>query len=570
MTVYQKLCRPVLTAVALAVTVSAAQATERESLESLRQTTINLIDALVQNGVLTREKADAIIQESQRKAESATPAAAPGASAPAEAVAAKPVQRVPYVSEAMRAQLRNEIKEEVVAQARLERWGVPNAPAWTDRVRIDGDIRYRFQRDRVDSDNTTPAQYFAAEYLDAGRISRAPDYAAYSLDSTGVAVPSASTTDDRSRDRIRLRLGLTAKVSDEVGVGVRLATGNATDRVSTNQTIGQNFNKYQLFVDRAYLKVDPAEWLSVRAGRFPSPWFSSDMIWSENLNFEGLAGTVSWFSADRTWGPFATVGWFPIKEETPGLRARRTLAGAQVGSLIEMSDRTRVKLGVAYYRYDNLAGRDDSANYEDQGGGTYVANPVKAYRYEYPVGMRQKGNTVFETNPVSTTLAPVWGLAYRFAPLALTASAEFTHFSPFSILLSGEYVYNTAFDVEDFQRRAGPTFAGVNPGGKREGYQLKAAFGSPDVREMGQWQVSASYRHVGSDAVLDAFTDSDLGLGGTNLQGFTLGLNYGLYRNTSLALRYLSAKSIDSTINSTLPGAKYGVNSLQVDFNVRF
>ncbi|MEN9453134.1 MAG: hypothetical protein RLZZ369_2193, partial [Pseudomonadota bacterium] len=65
-------------------------------------------------------------------------------------------------------------------------------------------------------------------------------------------------------------------------------------------------------------------------------------------------------------------------------------------------------------------------------------------------------------------------------------------------------------------------------------------------------------------------TDSDLGLGGTNVKGFTLGFNYGLYRQTTLGMRYLSGRSIDSPINDFNPDAKYGVSSLQVDLNVRF
>jgi len=87
---------------------------------------------------------------------------------------------------------------------------------------------------------------------------------------------------------------------------------------------------------------------------------------------------------------------------------------------------------------------------------------------------------------------------------------------------------------------------------------------------MGDWQAQFAYRHVGSDAVLDAFTDSDLGLGGTNLRGFTVGFQYGLYRNTTVGVRYMSAQNIDTTLNSAFPTASYKVNTLQVDFNVRF
>jgi len=476
------------------------------------------------------------------------------------------VQRVPYLSEAMKTQIRNEIKEEILTQARAERWGVPNAsPAWADRIKIDGDIRYRHQADRPSKDNTPPYVYLGAEGANDNGISRAPDFAAFN--SSGYA--TASTEDKRDRERLRLRLGLTAKVSDEVGVGVRLATGNTTDRVSTNQTLGQGFNKYQLLVDRAFIRLDPLESLTVHAGRMPNPWFATEMVWSDNLNFEGLAATLRRVPEEGTFVPFATMGWFPLREASKPARGSRALTGAQVGLSWEPASRMRVKAGLAIYSYKNIAGQQDLDYITD---GTQVTGVGATYgQYEYASNMRQKGNTVFETNPAfDRNQSPVWGLAYQFRPMVLTLSAELTHFSPYSLLLSAEYARNTAFDVDNFHKRAGAAFANVSPGGKDSGYHLKLAFGAPEVREEGQWQVSTTYRHVGSDAVLDAFTDSDLGLGGTNLKGFTMGASYGLYRNTALGARYLSAQTIESPLNASYPDAKYKVNTLQVDLNVRF
>jgi hypothetical protein len=361
-----------------------------------------------------------------------------------------------------------------------------------------------------------------------------------------------------------------------------LATGSATDRVSTNQTLGQNFNKYQLFVDRAFVRLDPADWVTVQAGRIPNPWFSTDMVWSDNLNFDGLAATGRWVSQGSAFSPFATLGWFPLREQTPPSRSSRWLMGAQVGTGWDVAARTKVKLGLAYYSYNNLEGKVDQSyalgtNSSNQ---AVVVTGPEYGQYEYPTGLRQKGNTVFETNPTSVDTSPLWGLAYAFRPLVLTASAELTHFSPYSLLISAEYVKNMAFDEASFHRRAGAFFDNKSPGGKSTGYHLKLAFGSAEVREQGQWQLATSYRHVGSDAVLDAFTDSDLGLGGTNLQGYTLGGSYGLYRNTSLGVRFLSAKTIDTPLNQAVVNiggqtvdfgqAKYKVNSLQVDLNVRF
>ncbi len=557
-----------LTALSLAVSAQVAHADERESLETLRQTTIGLIDALVDKGVLTRDAADAMLKQARTRAEAAT-ASAPAAK-PETTATGKLVQRVPYVSEAMKAQIRNEVKEEVLTQARAERWGVPNAaPSWVDRIKIDGDIRYRHQDDRPSGSNTAASSYQSSVADTSQGLMRAPEFALSDSNNN----TKASTNDDRSRERMRLRLGLTAKVSDEVGVGVRLATGNADDRVSTNQTLGSNFNKYQLFVDRAFVKVEPVEWLNVNLGRMPNPWFSTDMVWSENLNFDGAAVTARWLQPDAPVEPFATVGAFPLRDQSAPTRGSRWLYGGQVGSAWQLGSRTRIKGGLAYYAYQNMAGREDT-DYQGTDGSTFVAGPSFG-QYTYPLGtLGQKGNTLFETNPSFAPLQsnglPYYGLAYDFRPVVLTVSAEFSHLSPYSLLATFEYVRNTAFSVTGFQKRAGSSYASVNPGGRADGYLLRLGFGSAEVREPGQWLAMFTYKHVGSDAVVDAFTDSDMGLGGTNVQGYSLGFTYGLYRNTNLGARFLSSKSIDSPINIFNPSAKYGVNSLQVDFNVRF
>ena len=50
----------------------------------------------------------------------------------------------------------------------------------------------------------------------------------------------------------------------------------------------------------------------------------------------------------------------------------------------------------------------------------------------------------------------------------------------------------------------------------------------PALEKFGDWQAAVGYRYVESDAVVDGFTDSDFGGGGTNVQGFTIGGNVAL------------------------------------------
>ncbi len=70
------------------------------------------------------------------------------------------------------------------------------------------------------------------------------------------------------------------------------------------------------------------------------------------------------------------------------------------------------------------------------------------------------------------------------------------------------------------------------------------------------------YRYLERDAVVDAFTDSDFRLGGTDVKGFTFGAEYALNPRTQMRLRYLSGNEID--------GPPLGIDVLQLDLTAQF
>ena len=520
-----------------------ALANDRESLETLRETTLNLIDALVEQGIFSREKADAMVKAAQAKAAKTATREKPKGSTPV---------RVQYVPETVKNEIRDQLRQEVLAQAKNERWAEPNAvPSWLDRIKWEGDIRVRYQMEDFAKSNANPDDYYIQSESTSPEKTRA----------AGFIPVSANSLHDRERFRLRARLGMLAKVSDDWSAGIRLATGTMSDRVSTNQTMGQDFNKYQFLLDRAYVKYDPAEWLSVTGGRIPNPWMSTDLVWSENLNFEGFAATLKPSFANGDFRPFLTVGAFPLREDGPPAKSSRWLRGAQLGAKWQLVPNTRLNFGVALYDYDNLEGRPETlANYtlynSILGSATYG-------QYEYGSGLRQKGNTLFNT-AYQTDTNRIWGLASRFRPVSLTASLDLAHFDPVHVVLTADYVKNTAFDRSEIQRRTGLNLTD----GKDYGYLFKLAVGMPRLEKRHDWQTSFTYRYLGSDATVDAFTDSDFGLGGTNLKGYLLGVNYGVDQNAWLSLRWMSAQSIESF--SLNPNHRFAVDLLQADVNVRF
>ncbi len=547
-------------------TLPAAANDESASFELLRQTTMNLIDGLVEQGVFTREKADALIKAAEKKAATKVRSEAQGAPAPGRV-------RVQYVPEHVKSEIREQIKQEVLAQAKTERWAEPNAiPSWLDSIKWEGDLRLRYQTEDFASSNSAAVDYaweswedlvattgFSA--VDPNALTRAADFA--KVNSKGE--PTGNTLEKRERFRVRARLGMLARISKSWSGGIRLATGSTNDRVSTNQTLGQDWNKYTLSVDRAYLKYDPVEWLTVSGGRIPNPWFSTDLVWDEDLNFEGMAATWKPVLDNGAIKPFLTVGAFPLKEENPPASSGRWMHGVQAGTQWDLNSDMRFKFGLAWYGFKDYEGRVESGNSLDP----VSFEPLAANygQYEYGSRLRQKGNTLFRTNaPLDVGKTSYWGLASKFRPINLTASVDLAHFDPVHVILTADWVKNTAFDRNEIATR---TQGRVNlQDGKDNGYQYKLTVGMPQLKEARDWQVSMAYRYLGSDAVVDAFTDSDFGGGGTNLKGYILGMQYAVDRNAVVGLRWLSADQIDSfSLNAN---HRFSLDVLQADVNVRF
>jgi len=504
----------IIIVVTLLLLPTAAIAAERGELEELRATTLNLIRLLVDEGLVTRDRAEQLIRQAERSR--------PSKEAPADA---KPpaVVRVPYVPEVVKQEIREQIKQEVLAQARSERWGDPGTlPSWIDRFTLEGDLRLRYQSDRYQNSNTPALAY---QLL------------------TGT--PTTNTTEDRERLRVRGRLGVYGRVNEWIGAGIRLTTGSG-DPVSTNQTLGNSFNKYSLFVDRAYLRLDPAEWFTLSAGRIPNPWMGTDLVWNENLNFEGVAASLKPRLRDDLTG-FFTLGVFPLEEveSSPTVSASdKWLYGAQAGLDFTTPNNSRMRLGLALYEYKNTEGIPNPTL-----GSTLFDRTAPQYR--------QKGNSLFNIDNDGDPNTNLYALASRFRTVNLTASVDVAKWDPVHVVLTADYVKNIGFDRDEIRTRTG-----VDLAPRTRGYQFRIDAGMPRIRDRGDWQFFIGYKYLQRDAVLDAFTDSDFRLGGTDAKGYLIGGSFGIARNTWLGLRFSSANAID--------GPPLSIDVIQLDLAARF
>jgi hypothetical protein len=227
--------------------------------------------------------------------------------------------------------------------------------------------------------------------------------------------------------------------------------------------------------------------------------------------------------------------------------------GVQGGIEQKMPKDSRLKVGLALYEFKDISGALNDP----------VVDP--ANRSSIPKFM-QRGNSLF--NVVTNGGNPLLGLAADYRELNLTASYDYAGFGPMHVVMLGDIVKNIGYDANKIRARTGgapPIVVGqtgteFTP--RTKGYQAKLTVGRPTVEKLGDWQVSGGYKYLERDAVVDAFTDSDFHLGGTDAKGWILGASYGLATNTWIRARWLSANEID--------GPPLAIDVLQLDLNAKF
>lgn len=517
-------------------TTALAQTSETQSLQELRNTVVNLLEGLVQRGVITREQAQAMVADAQSKA-----AADAKAQADLEA-AEKDAVRVTYVPQIVRdeiskqvsAQLKPEVTQEVIAQAKEEKWGVPGAlPDWLEGIRLFGDLRLRTERD----DQEMPV--VPADCLTLGPDRCLFDFQAIN-EAGGISVNDESiyrhVTPDRLRTRVRLRAGLEADVTDGVTAVVRLASGNSGDPVSTNQTLGQSGGRFEIAIDQAYLRFDAGRdpalpWMTVLAGRNPNPFVSTDLVWDADLNFDGLVGTWRVGLGGPASAPthaFLTLGAFPLQEIELS-SDDKWLYGGQLGLDWSWSERARFKVAAAYYYFDNITGRRNTVL------------DSELLDYTAPEFM-QKGNTLFDIRNDLNPNTYLFALAAEYHLANATAMLELP-IGSYKLSLTGDYVRNLGYDEQQVLALGSRTTDGRE---RTTGYQAELGISTADIGKRGNWRAYLAYKHLERDAVVDAFTDSDFNLGGTDAKGYVLRADWWFRNRTALSLRYISTDSIDS------------------------
>lgn len=389
-------------------------------------------------------------------------------------------------------------------------------------------------------------------------------YEAFRLHGNPNANPTSTTAgyqDGRNRFRIRLRYGFEKTFNPEIKVGFSMATGDKTtngyntDPISTNQSMTNDFNFKNIWVEKAYATYTP-EWAKVNpfgdfavtgfevtAGKFNNPFEkgSTDMIWDRDLKPEGVyekidaklldtenfdlkAYLVSMQSVLMETGNSSTA----VSNKDANLFAYQ--AGLNpVFYLPGMERPVDVLSAISVYNYQNYANNSNwmiAGVTQANGNPTNTTTELSAKGFNilsfyqevnlYPYGIPVKPFAEFARNMSNQS-----GIG-----AVSTANRDYT-------MQGGEYAWSLGLTLGKLVKK-------------------------------GDWQGSYQYKYIGANSVPGAFNDSDFGgynYGGTDKAGSAIKLGYNLTDYLTLNGACFLVRPITQRNLTT--------NGMQVDQSVR-
>ena len=566
--------------------------------------TINLINKLVKRGILDADEAKEMIRQAEAEAEavryqSQTDMVAIAQAAAVQVVAATaPVEsglpaassddiRVTHIPQPVKDQMKEEIKLELATdKVSNQLSSAVRLPKWVQDVKPFLDIRVRYEGDFFPTGNDNTGAFPNFNAINTG----AP------FDSAGTQfAPQLNVDQNRNQFKLRARFGADIAMADHFSSGFRIATGQNNSPTSTNQGMGTassatqgqggNFSKYAIWLDRAFLRYDSKyeDLMSASAwvGRFDNPFFYTPLIWDDDLGFDGVAATVKGnvtegFQVFTTGGAFVVYNTdFNFSSNQPEKFSSydKYLLGVQTGIDWKVADDWKAKVAAAYYNFYNIEGKLSTPY-------TPLTSSDASNTDSSRPSFAQKGNTYMAIRDIlpdaSNDFGAInqwqyYGLATKFNVLSLTGRLDYDGFEPVRVSLISEFVQNLAFKKSDINSVAINNRAEADPSivddigdfdGSPYGWYGEFRVGTPALSKRWDWQLNLGYRWIGSDAVVDGFNDSDFGLGGTNMKGFTVGGILSLSENVSLGTRWMGADSI--------AGPQYHTNILYFEINSKF
>jgi hypothetical protein len=352
---------------------------------------------------------------------------------------------------------------------------------------------------------------------------------------------------DRFRQRVRLRFNVEVKLNDQIRGGFSLASGDLNSPISTTQTLNQFDARKPIAIDRMYATYTPSWFkpLTLTGGKFTYPWFNTELVWDKDLNPEGAGETLSFNVKTPALKNISLVGF-----QLPFAKNQRTapndksyyntvVYGEQVQTFWQLGERVRLSAYGSFYDWkfaDSIAFSLLEAN---------SASPEDGLLPLANLGEVNSIATVTATNPVTgaKTLTSAQ-FASKFAILDSLAEIDVAMPSErWPLTFIGDFAENTRAceNVKNISLAA--VYSAPCDPHARHGYWLEASIGR--ARKKGDWMFSYTRMVIQREAVIGAFNYSEI-FPTSNVEIHRPEISYQLFDNVTLQLNGLFGRPLVS------------------------
>jgi hypothetical protein len=379
----------------------------------------------------------------------------------------------------------------------------------------------------------------------------------------------ADQSQDRFRERIRLRFNVEAKLNDQLKGGFSLASGDLNNPISTNQTLNQFDARKPIEIDRAYATYTP-NWfkpLTLTGGKFAYPWFNTELVWDKDLNPEGAGETLAFNVKTPLLKKISVVGF-----QLPFAKNQRTAAndksfyntmvyGEQLQTFWRFGGRVKLSAYASFYDWkfaDSIALSLLTANSASPDDGLVALSNT---------GEQNSLATVTATDPTtgaktitSAQFASKFGVLDSLAQIDIVTPSE-----RWPLIFIGDFAENTRACENVRNIPAAAVYSAPCDSRARHAYWLETSIGR--TQKKGDWQFSYTRIMIQREAVIGAFNYSEI-FPTSNVEIHRPVIWYQLFDNVTLQLNGLFGRPL-VTAGSPAPAQPLW-ERLQFDMTYKF
>ena len=363
----------------------------------------------------------------------------------------------------------------------------------------------------------------------------------------------------RNRFRYRARLGLNVNPSDEIGATFRLASGDANDPISANQSLTGTFTKKPVNIDEAYLTFRPGKTFHLEpglftlyAGKFAASnvaYRVSEMVWDDDLCPEGATETFALVDHRDGFLRGLKINAYQWIIDEVANSVDPNMVGGQIVSDMAFSD--TVKLTAAFGDYSFQSVNEVARKYLEPSSSSFNSSLSNSNRFSHfsngKISAFKSGFNIVNPNA-----------ELNFANLPVVSSAG----------VFGDLAYNTEADGKNLGVAVG---VGIGKAG-RDWYH------DSTLKNQGDWGVGYTFEWVEEDSVFSIFSMSDLSYvqtsatqkGASNLQAHIIRLDYLLLPSLQLTAKALVVNVLDRSSATVKLDGNATLLRTQLDATLKF